>query len=245
MAPQTGSALILLVAFVLPGFITVLLQERTFKSAEDLTPFDRLLRTLYYSVWCYSLLALVALVTGIDRASVEDLVNRYDQDPAELVWRGVLIAVVPPLVVATTTRLWADSRFRDCLLARLGINARHEQPTGWDFFFRQRPNVYVRVTMKDGSRVLGFYGADSFAAYAKDGRDLYLERVYAPDEGGWFGEENARSRGVWVRTDDAICVEFYNPVDGEQRAEESAGATRGQTTDSGGSPSAPDDRSTA
>ena len=65
MAPATGTALILLVAFVLPGFVTVLLQERTFKSADDATPFDRLLRAVYYSVWCYLLLATVALILGL------------------------------------------------------------------------------------------------------------------------------------------------------------------------------------
>jgi len=40
----------------------------------------------------------------------------------------------------------------------------------------------MRVTMRNGARVLGFYGAESFAAYAKDGGDLYLERHYLPDE---------------------------------------------------------------
>ena len=83
MTPATGTALILLVAFVLPGFVVVLFQERTFKQAEDLTPFDRLLRTVYYSVWCY-------LIFGVDRASIEHLYHRYRGDPAQLVWRGAL-----------------------------------------------------------------------------------------------------------------------------------------------------------
>lgn len=43
MPRQTGTALILLAAFVLLGFVTVLIQQRTFMSAEDPTPLDRLL----------------------------------------------------------------------------------------------------------------------------------------------------------------------------------------------------------
>lgn len=214
MAPQTGSALVLLVVFVLPGFITVLLQERTFKSAEDPTPFDRLLRTLYYSVWCFLLLAVVALVFGIDRGDIEALYDRYREDPAHLVWRGALAALVPPILVANATRLWAGSKAQTRLLTALKINARHEQPTGWDYFFRQRANVYVRVTKPDGSRILGFYGSKSFAAYAKDGRDLFLERVFIPDKQGWFGPEAPMNRGVWVRTEDAVAIEFYNPDHG-------------------------------
>lgn len=51
----------ILVAFVLPGFVTVLFQERTFKRAEDPTPLDRLLRAVYYSLWSYLILAAVAV----------------------------------------------------------------------------------------------------------------------------------------------------------------------------------------
>ena len=209
----------LLVAFVLPGFVTVLLQERTFKSAEDPTPFDRVLRTLYYSVWCYLLLAVVSLVVEIDRAYIDHLYDRYKDDPAHLAWRAGLVVLVPPLIVATATRAWDATTpetkviggLRKQLAARLRLNARHQQPTGWDYFFRQRHNVYVRVTMPDGSRVLGFYGAESFAAYAKDGGDLYLERLYAPDENGYFGPEAAGNHGVWIRAGEAVAVEFYNP----------------------------------
>jgi hypothetical protein len=211
MPPQTGPALVLLAAFVLPGFVTVLLQERTFKSAEDPTPFDRVLRTLYYSVWCYLLLAVVALIFGVDRPYVEDLYYRYKSDPAHLVWRGALVALVPATMVATATRIWAGTAAQSKVLSWLRINERHEEPTAWDYFFRQRRNAYVRVTMSDGSRVLGFYGAISFAAYAKDSRDLYLERLYVPDQQGWFAAESPGNRGVWIKTDDAVAVEFYDP----------------------------------
>jgi Family of unknown function (DUF6338) len=210
---------VLLVAFVLPGFVTVLLQERTFRSADDPTPLDRLLRVVYYSVWTYLLLAMVALIVGVDRAYIEDLYDRYKSDPAELVWRGALAILLPAMVVATATRLWAGTPAQSKVLGWLRINERHEQPTGWDYFFRQRRNVYVRVTTTDGSRILGFYGAASFATYAKDGRDLYLERVYVPDQQGWFGPESPGNRGVWVKTDAVVSIEFYDP---EYASQESA-----------------------
>lgn len=212
VAPATGSALIILVAFALPGFVTVLIQERTFKNAEDPTPLDRLLRVLYYSVWTYLLLAMVALVFGIDRSWIEHLYHRHEGDPAQLIWRGALVALVPPFLIAHATRLWDSSPAQAWLLGKAGINARHEQPTAWDFFFRQRRNVYVRITLAGGSRVFGFYGANSFSAYAKDGRDLYLERLYVENPvTGWFGDEVGGNRGFWVKAEDAVSVEFYDP----------------------------------
>jgi hypothetical protein len=226
MPPQTGTALVLLVAFVLPGFITVLIQERTFKSAEDLTPLDRLLRVLYYSVWTYLLLALVALVFQIDRTYVEETVDHFEDDPAELVWRAALVLLIPSFLIATATRLWAGSKAQSCTLQKLRINERHQEPTAWDFFFRQQRNSYVRVTLSDGGRVLGFYGQRSFAAYAKDGRDLYLERIYVLDDAhDWFGPEVDGNRGVWVRTEDVVSVEFYDPQD--EREQEPAAEASG------------------
>jgi hypothetical protein len=213
MPPATGTALIILVAFALPGFVTVLIQERTFKRAEDPTPLDRLLRVLYYSVWTYFLLALVALPVGVDTSSIRDLYDDHKADPAVLVLLGALMILVPSLVIATATRWWSGSRSQGRLLRCARINERHEEPTGWDYFFRQRRDAYVRVTLNNGGLVWGYYGGNSFAAYAKEGRDLFLERAYAPGQDKWFGEELAGGCGVWVNTEDVVFIEFYNPTD--------------------------------
>jgi hypothetical protein len=210
--PATGTALVLLVAFVLPGFITVLFQERTFKRTDDPTPLDRLLRVLYYSVWCYLVLSVVALKFGIDRPFVESLYDRHSDDPAELVWRGALAVLGPATAVWFSTLLWHETGASDHLLVRLHLNVRHQQPTAWDFWFGKKFKTHVRVVYSDGHSVWGYYGGASFASYAKDGRDLYLEYIF-PEEAGdppWFGAWRAENRGGWVRVDDAVCIEFYD-----------------------------------
>lgn len=213
VAPATGPALIILVAFVLPGFVTVLLQERTFKSAEDPTPFDRLLRTVYYSVWCYLLLAVVALVFGVSTDDIVGLYDRYDGDGAQLVWRGALAVLIPALVVAEATRWWEGSDAQDWVRKKLRINGRHRVPSGWDHFFAQGLRAPVRVTMKDGSQVLGYYGGDSFAAYSKDGGDLFLEAVYEATDDGGFGDAKPHCGGVWIKASDAVAMEVYASSD--------------------------------
>lgn len=217
MAPTTGTALVIIVAFALPGFVTVLLQERTFKHADDPTPLDRLLRILYYSVWSYLLLAIVALIVDVGTKDVRELYEDYKSDPAELVWRGALLVLIPSLLIATTTRAWQGSKWQAKVLGWLHINERHEEPTGWDFFFRQRHNVYVRIRLSNGGSVHGFYGAESFAAYSKDGGDLYLERLFVPGDENWFGSEALHHRGVWVKGDEVVLVEFYDPMDAEPK----------------------------
>jgi hypothetical protein len=225
--PETGPALIILVAFVLPGFVTVLIQENTYRRSEDPTPLDRLLRILYYSVWTYLLLAVAALILGIDRAYIEELYQQNKGNPAELVWRGALVILVPSAIIATATRFWYGSKLQHWALERARINPRHLQPTAWDFYFRKRAGAYVRVTFKDGAQLLGFYGTESFAAYAKDGRDLFLECVYAPDDEGWFGQMQAGTTGAWVDAQEAVYIEFYTDRYEPPTDPEAAGATSG------------------
>lgn len=240
MPPATGPALIILVAFLLPGFVTVLIQESTYRRSEDPTALDRLLRILYYSVWTYLLLAVAALILGEDSHSIEQLYEQNTGDPAELVWRGALAILLPSIIVATATRLWYGSKLQRWAHWAARINEHHLEPTAWDFFFRKRAGAYVRVTFKDGKQLLGFYGPDSFAAYAKDGRDLFLECVYATDDDGWFGQKREGSTGVWVDAAEAVSVEFY--TDRYESADpEAAGATAGPeagATGGTGSPTA-------
>jgi hypothetical protein len=234
--PQTGTALVLLVAFAMPGFITVLIQERTFRRAEDPTPLDRLLRVLYYSVWCYVLVAVVALIGEIDRPYIEHLYDQYQEDPAELIWRAAIALLVPSITVATATRLWAGSQAQQWVRKVSKINVRHELPTGWDYYFEQTRCAYVRIALKGGGWVFGFYGSDSFAAYAKDGGDLYLERVFACGDENWFGEEMQGQMGVWVKMHDVVSVEFYDPQNESESTRETTGIERWED---GGPPSAP------
>lgn len=227
MPPATGPALIILVAFVLPGFVTVLLQERTFKSADDPTPLDRLLRIAMYSVLSYLLIAIAAIVGGFNRTKILNDYHHYTADPAQLVWRGVVLVVIPSLIIATATFGWSRFKHREAVMEFFKLNPRHTEPTAWDHFFRKRRRCFVRATFADGRRVLGFYGSDSFASFSKDGRDLWLEQVYTPNNTRdyWFGAEVLGSCGVWINTAEAVHVEFYADLsDGAETKQATAAA---------------------
>ncbi|HJQ74134.1 MAG TPA: DUF6338 family protein, partial [Gaiellaceae bacterium] len=70
MAPATGTALLVLVAFVLPGFVAVLIGERTHEvPVRNRSPFELLLLTGYYSVLTYGLVALLTWPFGLSRGT--------------------------------------------------------------------------------------------------------------------------------------------------------------------------------
>lgn len=210
MPPATGPALIILVVFLLPGFVTVLLQEKTFKRADDPTPLDRLLRIIWYSVCSYLLVALVALAAGVRRANGVHFYHEHTGNPGLIVLFAVGLLIATSLIILLATLLWNVTGLRTWPFDLLHLNARHIEPTAWDFFFRQRRHTYVRIKLASGDEVAGYYGANSFAAYARDGRDVFLERACEWD-GEWFGERKDETVGVWVNTGDAVMVEFYNP----------------------------------
>jgi len=93
----------------------------------------------------------------------------------------------------------------------------------------------VLATLKDGRVIGGFYGRDSFAAYAKDGRDLYLQQRWTLDSDNWFEQPANDTHGLWIPTEEVVSLELYDPDDsdagdqnGGQAAAQSPDATAGQ-----------------
>ena len=64
MTPTTAEALLLLVGFVLPGFVTQAIAERTHVRGRKFDGFERLLWALYYSTWVYFLFGLIVALTA-------------------------------------------------------------------------------------------------------------------------------------------------------------------------------------
>jgi ABC-type Fe3+ transport system permease subunit len=139
-APATGTALLILVAFVLPGFVTLLINERTHVIRDTSNTSERILLALYYSVLCYALLAVVAWLLGFDRNDVREAYDNEDSI-GRLLEYGVLLILAIPFVIATTSRLWLQSGPRDWLIRRLRINPSHRTPTAWDHFFEQQEDA--------------------------------------------------------------------------------------------------------
>jgi hypothetical protein len=74
---------------------------------------------------------------------------------------------------------------------RLRLEFLHHIPAAWDYTFSRVQNgTYILATMKDGSRVGGIMGGNSFASSSKDERDLLIDEVWLID-----------SKGVWRRAD--------------------------------------------
>jgi len=99
MAPATGTAILVLVAFVLPGFVTILVKERIYEVPAEQQPFDRLLQTLYYSLLVYAVPATIAVIAGADRDDFERLF-RGDADLRVTAAVAMAVLLLLPLSIA-------------------------------------------------------------------------------------------------------------------------------------------------
>lgn len=93
-------------------------------------------------------------------------------------------------VAAMSQRGWEYS-----VADRLGLKFAHDVPTAWDFTFHNlQQDVYVLVTLKDGSQIAGRWTKGSFASSSREERDLLLGEIWDVSKTGkWTPIEPLRS----------------------------------------------------
>jgi hypothetical protein len=206
---DTGTALLVLVGFVLPGFVATLIKERIYEVRGEESGFDRLLTTAYYSVLVWAIPALVAVIAGTDRGRLE----RFFSGRSPL-WITALVAasvlLVLPVGAAYGAWRWISSSVRQKLLGRLGIGRAHRFPSSWDWAFDTGQDFLLLATLRDGTRIAGYFGNRSHSGYGTTRRDLFLEERWDISADGRTLEAPAPGNlGVWISADDIVAVELY------------------------------------
>lgn len=161
----------LTVAFLVPGMI--ILSVRSQFTTGKLGLSSALLPYLTVScVYC----ALVFPIANLPWVRELDY-----QDP--LGW--ILLVFIGPVVFGTLLGVDIQRDYTRRFLRRVGLNTVHAVPSAWGWKFnRMRELKWVVVTLKDGARIGGFFGEDSFASSEPTERDIYLERSYRIDDEG-------------------------------------------------------------
>jgi uncharacterized protein DUF6338 len=215
---DTGTALLILVGFVLPGFVAVLIKERIYEVRGEESGFDRLLTTAYYSVLVWAIPALAGVIAGVDRGELEKFFSgRSPLWVAALVAASVLLVV--PAGAAYGAWRWMNSSARQTLLGGLRIGRAHRFPSSWDWAFDTGQDFFLVVTLRDGTRIAGYYGTRSHSGYGTKLRDLFLEERWdISDDGRELEGPAPGNLGVWISAEDIVAVEQY-ALNDEQRDE--------------------------
>lgn len=195
--------------FVLPGFITLLFRERTDTVRAEDNSFDRLLLALFYSAIVYALALPAAAAVGITK---DDIIDLYEgrQSIAQLGAAGAAVSLLIPAAVTLVGTRWRSSiNWRPRLLTRIKVSPAHGVRSGWNAMFSRPGTAMVRVTLKDGGVVGGYYGPGSLAGYSEHEGDLFIAERWALDQDGWFVEPAEGSLGIWVPKDNIAAIHLY------------------------------------
>ena len=131
-------------------------------------------------------------------------------------WAVPLAYVLLPFLVGSTVGT-ATTRKRAWAIALTG---RRRAPRAWDSFFSAGPTGWVRMKLKSGTWVGGFFidkpgSGTSYAAQQHAGeQDIYLaiQAVVDPVTGGFATNESgsaiARGSGMLIRWDEVEYLEF-------------------------------------
>jgi hypothetical protein len=185
--------LLLFIAFVIPGFISIKAYELLFPTQKaDST--KMLVDAIAYSCVNYAL-----LLWPIFAMEAFEVRGRH---PHLYVLFYVAVLFVAPV---GWVALW--KYIRECEYFQ--AMAPHPTQKPWDFVFGQRKAYWVTVTLKGGRKIAGMYGLNSFASSAPAEAQLYLEQEWMLNNEGGFERPAVQTAGVIILASEIETVELF------------------------------------
>lgn len=188
--------LILFIAFVIPGFISIKAYQLLCPGNERSTS-DQLVDAIAYSSINYALLIfpIITIESGDLREAHLFLYYMF----------YVLVLFVAPIIWVL---IWRYLRTRNFFLR----NAPHPTGKPWDYLFSQRKEYWIKVILKDGTVIGGLYSLKSNASSAPAPEQIYLEETWLLNENGAFIRKKNDTEGVIILSSEISHLELrkYN-----------------------------------
>jgi len=190
--------LFLTLAFIVPGFIWHYVQSAFMPRKTETTQL-LLLQFLTFSCFNYALWSWLIYMS---------LVTEYaSKHPATVSFMWVVIILASPVMMGILTGWLRQKQVVRNILSKMGLASLHPIPTAWDYkFHNTRSYVWIQIALKDGGKIAGLYGSESFSSSSPNERDLYIQKAVRIENGKW--KKIDRSDGVLVKGDQIKYIEF-------------------------------------
>jgi hypothetical protein len=199
--PSSVTQLVLVAVALLPGVVYQFVRENRrgpVPGESDLG--HRLLRALTASI---VLDGLYFAVLGGELAVLVRPESHPGRTREAALYALLLLVTLPALGALAVS--WAERR---------RLRGRYlGTPTAWDHMFRDLGGAFVRVRLKDGTWVGGWYGGRSYATSYPQNPELYLESSYRMAADGAFLGRVGSTRGLYLRAEDIDILELLDPPD--------------------------------
>jgi Family of unknown function (DUF6338) len=199
--PDTFVSLVVAVAAVLPGFVTVELTQRRRAVQVGAGVQSAVLRALFYALlihlaWSWWTWILVEDLTG----------PNWNEHLGETVaWASVVLVASPVVIGLPLNRVLREAESRGVLSWWHYALGGRDSRDAWDLIFQRAAVrgawvlVHLRGDTPEAPRVvIGQYGEQSAAGQSPAQHDVFLERMWSVDMLGRPVAELDPPRGMWV-----------------------------------------------
>jgi hypothetical protein len=114
----------------------------------------------------------------------------------------LLIVILAPLIVAYIFSIISRKKW----FGKFMINP---TKSAWDSFFSKRESYYVIVTLKNGKKIGGKYGINSFSSTFPNPKEIYLEEQWQLNENNGFDKKEPQTEGILITENEISTIEFY------------------------------------
>ncbi len=190
MAIWDENKLILFICFVIPGFVALKTYELFFPS-RYMDSSKQIVDAIAYSCFNYALLLWPIF-------HVESGTLRTEHPNCYILFYVFVLFIAPILWVI----IWKFIREHNLIQYFFP----HPTQKPWDFVFGQRQCYWVIVTLKNGEKIAGMYGPDSFASGAPSEEQIYLEEEWILNEDGGFERPVEQTSGVIILSSEIVTV---------------------------------------
>lgn len=198
LATQIAAAIL----FLVPGLNATWTIER-FSGPSRLKGTERFLRAVSLSVLIYAFASPWLLRVGRRAIDANEL---WPWEP--IIGAGILLFVAPVILALIVAFLRRNDRAKRLLHHVTTIDP---TPRAWDFAFKPGGPFYVRIKLRDGERVGGFFSNQSFASAYPESEGVFLEQAWRLDNDGSFIEPLPGTGGVLVPQESIQLVELLAP----------------------------------
>jgi hypothetical protein len=186
--------LLLFIAFVIPGFVSLKAYELFFPSQRT-ESVKQIVEAITYSCINYALLFwLIVFVESSDIKATCGFLY--------FVFYIFVLFIAPIIWVWIWKILRSSERFQK--------SAPHPTQKPWDYVFGKRIPYWVIVTLKDGTKIAGSYDSNSFSSSTPAEEQIYLEEVWMMNEDGGFERPKESTKGIIILSNEMVSIEFFS-----------------------------------
>jgi hypothetical protein len=196
-----ANKLVLFIAFVIPGFISLKTYELLFPAANRDSD-KQLIDAVAYSSVNYAL--LLWPIYEIETHNIREAYPTY-----------YILFYVFVLFVAPISWTCAMKKLRGYEFFQRSMP--HPTAKPWDYVFQQRKPYWIVLTLKDGKQFAGRYDSASFASSSPAPEQLYLEESWVLNSDGGFKRPRSETAGILILSSEIQTVEFFNLTPEEEQ----------------------------